>query len=108
MIVIQKARLIAEPSTPSTHTNTTTTDKLKKTGASECGEAVVGEKRPRGLEGAAGEAVVGKRVKVTNDRLNKIMFKNERGSTPIKFETLKIIEKGFVKPRNLVIITPQF
>lgn len=103
MIVIEKARLIAEP-----NATTTTTDKLKKRGASECGDAVVGEKRPRGLEGGTGEAAVGKRVKVTNDRLSKIMFKNERGTTPIKFETMKIIEKGFVKPRNLVIITPQF
>jgi len=69
---------------------------------------VVGEKRPRGVDGGTDEKVVGKRVKVTNDRLSKIMFKNERGTTPVKFETMKIIEKGFVKPRNLVIITPQF
>lgn len=81
---------------------------MKKREKCEGVTAVVGEKRPRGLESGTDEKVVGKRVKVTNDKLGKIMFKNERGTTPVKFETMKIIEKGFVKPRNLVIITPQF
>jgi len=92
IIVIEKARLIE------------TEDALKKKVKMEGG---VGEKRPRGSEVGAAEGPANKRVKITNDKLNKVAFRSEL-KTPIKFETLKIVEKGFVKPRNLLIITPQF